>query len=123
MPFAASILASHASKYFKLNSEIASYSYMTNCVESTKLGEKNLIAALHPYDMTCRPQILSKGINPGYENLILEFGRRSGIFGLLNTSFNIHGKPLVNNFNDAIKVFKETDLDAVIIDNYILIKK
>ena len=73
--------------------------------------------------MTCRPQILTKGINPAYENLILEFGRRSGIFGLLNTSFNIHGKPLVNNFNDAIKVFKETDLDAVIIDNYILIKK
>ena len=60
MPFAASVLASHASKYFKLNSEISSYSYMTNCVESTKLGEKNLIAALHPYDMTCRPQILTK---------------------------------------------------------------
>ena len=123
MPFAASVLASHASKYFELNSEINSYSYMTNCVESTKLGKKNLVAALHPYDMTCRPQILSKGTNPGYESLIYEFGKKSGIFGLLNTSFNIHGKPLINNFNDAIKVFRETDLDAIIINNYILIKK
>ena len=73
--------------------------------------------------MTCRPQILLKNINPEYENLINEFGKKSGIYGLLNTSFNIHGKPLVNNFDDAIQVFKKTDLDALIINNYILIKK
>ena len=123
MPFAATVLKSHALKYFKLNSEAESYSYMTNCVESTKLGQKKLIAALHPYDMTCRPQILLKNINSEYENLIHEFGKKSGIYGLLNTSFNIHGKPLVNNFDDAIQVFKKTDLDALIINNYILIKK
>ena len=58
-----------------------------------------------------------------FENLINEFGKKSGIYGLLNTSFNFHGKPLVNNLNDAINVFIKTDLDALLVNNYILIKK
>ena len=123
MPFAASVLEKYAAKYFRLNSEPDSYSFMTNCVECTDLGKKSLEAAIHPYDMTCRPQILNKGINLSYENLIKEFGKKSGIYGLLNTSFNFHGKPLVNNFRDAMDVFTKTDLDALIINNYILIKK
>jgi predicted NodU family carbamoyl transferase len=52
----------------------------------------------------------------GWQVLIRKkFGKKSGIYGLLNTSLNIHGKPLVNNFRDAINVFKKTDLDALII--------
>ena len=59
MPFAASVLANKSKKYFMLNSDYESYNYMTNCVETTELG-KFLKAAIHPYDKTCRPQIINK---------------------------------------------------------------
>ena len=123
MPFAASVPEKYAKNYFNLNSEILSYSYMTNCVGCTKEGEIKLKAAVHPYDMTCRPQIIPKGFNSDYEDLINEFGKLTGIYALLNTSFNFHGKPLVNNFKDALDVFKKTDLDALIIDKYLFSKK
>ena len=123
MPFAASVTEKYAKKYFNLNSKISSYSYMTNCVDCTKEGEIKLKAAVHPYDMTCRPQIILKGFNSDYEDLINEFGKLTGIYALLNTSFNFHGKPLVNNFKDALDVFKKTDLDALIIDKYLFSKK
>ena len=44
-------------------------------------------------------------------------------FQLLNTSFNIHGHPLVNSEKDAIKVFTESNLDALILGNFLIIKK
>ena len=60
MPFAASVPEKYAKKYFFLDNKIDSYKFMTNCVMTKKLGSQNLAAAIHPYDMTCRPNILSK---------------------------------------------------------------
>ena len=122
MPFAASVLEKYSKKYFNI-SYTDGYNFMTNCVETTKLGKRLLKAALHPYDETCRPQILRKGINPDYEDLINKFGKKSGVYGLLNTSFNIHGQPISNNIKDAVKVFVKTDLDALILPGCIIIKK
>jgi carbamoyltransferase len=42
---------------------------------------------------------------------------------LLNTSFNIHGKPIVNDEKDAFEVFKKTDLDGIIFTNCLVLKK
>ena len=123
MPFAASVLEQHAKKYFYLNSSADSYSYMTNCVETSQLGKKNFSAALHPYDETCRPQIIKKGSNKDYEDLINNFSKLTGIHGLLNTSFNIHGAPIINDIDDAINVFIKTNLDALIVPGYIIVKK
>ena len=122
MPFAASVLEKYAKKYFFIKSS-DSYKYMTNCVETTKLGKKLLNSALHPYDGTCRPQILKKGNNPDYEDLIDKFGKKSGVYALLNTSFNIHGQPISNTIDDALKVFFKTDLDALILPGHIIIKR
>jgi len=123
MPFAASIIDRHSKKYFYLNSKIEDYQFMTNCVETTKKGKKDLIAAIHPYDETCRPHILLKKNNPEYYDLINKFGKLTGIYGLLNTSFNIHGKPIVNDVKDAFEVFKKTDLDGIIFTNCLVLKK
>ena len=54
-----------------------------------------LAAALHPHDATARPQILEEAWNPEYHALIREFQRRTGIGAVLNTSFNLHGEPIV----------------------------
>lgn len=123
MPFAATVLEEHSHKYFKFNQKKSLYKYMTNCVRSNELGKVKLGAAIHPQDKTCRPQILNKVDNKDYHNLINEFGRISGVFGLLNTSFNVHGKPIVNNLNDAYKVLNTTELDGLIMPGALIIKK
>ena len=87
-----------------------------------KIGKIDLRAALHPYDKTCRPQILIKGENKDYEDLLLSFEKITGVSALLNTSFNLHGEPIVNNAEDAIKVFLKTDLDGLILDKYLILK-
>ena len=96
---------------------------MTNCLETKSLGKKYLSAVIHPYDETCRPQLVFKKNNPQYYDLIYKFGKLTGIYGLLNTSFNIHGKPIVNTEKEAFEVFKETDLDGLILPNCLIIKK
>jgi carbamoyltransferase len=96
---------------------------MTNCVNTKKESVKKLSAAIHPYDETCRPQILTKFVNSDYYDLIERFGKISKTYALLNTSFNLHGCPLVNNEEDAIEVFKKTNLDALILGKYLIIKK
>ena len=123
MPFAASVLANKSKKYFMLNSDYESYNYMTNCVETTELGKKFLKAAIHPYDKTCRPQIINKNQNKSYENLIKQFGDISGVYGLLNTSFNLHGYPIVNEFDEVSSVFINSNLDGLLLDDCLIIKK
>jgi len=120
MPFACSVIDQKAQDYFLLESDIDSYQYMTLCCETTELGAKLLPAALHPYDGTCRPQILRRDINPDYYDLIQKFGERTGVYGLLNTSFNLHGLPIVSNAYDALVVMESSSLDALVIDSLLI---
>jgi len=123
MPFAASVLKDHAKKYFVIKSRTENYNYMTNCLETTPMGRKKLSAAIHPYDYTCRPQIIEKGQNKEFEKIISEFGRFSGVYALLNTSFNLHGFPIVNDVEDAWNVFLKTNIDGLLLENYLILKK
>jgi carbamoyltransferase len=122
MPFAASVLEKYARDYFIIKGDFEKYKYMTNCADSTDIGKDKLKAALHPYDLTCRPQILTQGINPQYEDLIKRFGKITNTYGLLNTSFNLHGLPIVNNSYDVLDVFLKTKLDCLILDKYFIEK-
>ena len=74
-----SVSSKNMQKNIFLDNKIDSYKFMTNCVMTKKLGSQNLAAAIHPYDMTCRPHILSKNENKDYEKLIYEFGKLSGL--------------------------------------------
>jgi len=122
MPFAASVTEKYAKKYFILNSDIESYNYMTNCTQTTNLGKSKIKAAIHPYDERCRPHIISKNQNPDYEKLIEQFGKITGVYALLNTSFNLHGCPIVNTINEAIKIFKKSNLDGLLLEKYLILK-
>ena len=122
MPFACSVLDSHSEKYFLLDSAKSSYSYMTLCAETTPKGSEYLQAAIHPYDETCRPHLVSEDNNKLYFDLIKQFGDITGVYGLLNTSFNHHGAPIVSNLEDALKVFFGSDLDGLIFNDNFIIK-
>lgn len=121
MPFAGSILKEKEKDYL-INPKGINASYMAMAFKTTELAKRHLAAALHPYDFTMRPQIVEKDINPSYHRLISLFCEYTGIGGILNTSFNIHGEPMVNSPDDALHTLDDSGLKYLAIGNYLLTK-
>jgi carbamoyltransferase len=121
MPFAPIILDSYSKKYL-INPKNIRSPYMTLAFDTTQLGYDAMKAACHPSDRTCRAQILHESSNVKLYDLLNEFESLSGRGALMNTSFNLHGYPIVNSPKDAVYVFKNSELDCLVLDNY-LIKK
>jgi carbamoyltransferase len=84
---------------------------------------EELAAGIHPYDRTVRPQILEEEWNPEYHRLLRAFEARTGIGGLLNTSFNLHGDPIVNSPAEALDVMRRSGLKYLILGDYWVEKK
>lgn len=122
MPFTPSVLAERASKYLKLTKNVDPY-YMIVTFNSTKKGQKDLEAAMHPYDFTIRPQLVRRDGNPRYYKIIREFEKLTGIGGVLNTSFNLHGYPIVLGPREAMWVFESSGLEYLALENYLISKK
>ena len=121
MPFAPSIMAEHAHEYLVNPKQIFS-PFMTIGFDSTEKGAECLVAGSHPADRTLRPQMVRAEDNPDYHALIDAFYEKTGCGGVLNTSFNLHGKPIVNSCKEAYDVFKKTDIDALILNKHIILK-
>ena len=121
MPFAATVLERRAQDYL-VGYKKDGAPYMTVAFETTTLGQSHLRAGLHPADMTCRPQVLQPGVNPGYEAILSEFEKLTGVGGLLNTSFNLHGEPIVQTAHDAWRVFELSKIDGLLLDD-VLVEK
>lgn len=113
-PFGPSVLAEHSADYF-LQGPIAPF--MTKALTTTLAGQRDLAAAMH-VDGTARAQTVTQDANPLYYALIKEFGRRTSVYGLLNTSFNLKGQPIVNTPLDAIAMFQQTEMDELIIGDF-----
>jgi carbamoyltransferase len=122
MPFTPSILESRERDYIHNPKYIAS-PYMTMAFSITRKGEKDLISAIHPYDNTTRPQIVNKDSNPLYWTIIKEFEKLTGVGAVLNTSFNLHGLPMVLGPEDALYVFERSGLGYMVLENYLIEKK
>ena len=97
--------------------------YMSITFDTTELAHIDLPAALHPYDCTSRPQIVSKESNEKYWRLIDEFEKLTGIGGVLNTSFNLHGEPNVEIPYDAIRTFDLSGMKYLAIGDYLVSKE
>jgi carbamoyltransferase len=122
MPFTPSILKEDIDLYIE-NPRNINAPYMCITFESTELARKNIPAALHPYDKTIRPQAVDKEWNPQYHALLTEFKKLTGISGILNTSFNLHGEPVVSNFVDVIHTMDNSKLKYALINNFLVEKK
>jgi len=79
-------------------------------------------AVTHRGDETTRPQIVSPETNPRYYKLITEFGERTGVPVLLNTSFNDHGEPIVRTPVEALKDFYGMGLDYLVVEDIVVSK-
>ena len=122
MPFCPTILENYGDKYL-INEKQLSAPYMILAFKSTTLGRKSIPAGLHPYDQTARPQLIKKEFNPSYYYLISEFEKLTGIGGLLNTSFNLHGSPIACTAKDCINTLINSDIDYLAIGDYLVWRK
>ena len=121
MPFAPSILSERQDDYI-INPKKIEARFMQIGFDSTKLAEEHIPAALHPFDRTSRPQIVTKIDNPSYHSLIKAFEKLTGVGALMNTSFNIHGEPIVGDPHDAIDTFLRCGLHHLLIGAYLVSK-
>lgn len=67
-------------------------------------------------------QSVTAGRNPRYHALISEFHTLTGVPVVLNTSFNIMGKPILHTAEDAILMFYTSGLDALVVEDWLLVK-
>lgn len=120
MPFAPSILQEVESEYL-VNPKKIDSPYMIMSFDTTDKVEQ-IIAAIHPYDKTVRPQVISKAWNPDYYNVLKYFQKSTRRGAILNTSFNLHGHPIVCSPKDALQVFSESGLKFMGIGNFLVEK-
>ena len=113
-PFAPSILEEYASEYFDID---ISSPYML-FVAPVKKPDK--IPAVTHVDGTGRLQTVSKLSNPLYYDLITEFFKITDIPVIINTSMNVMGEPIVNSPEDAFRMWARTEMDNLVLGNYLL---
>jgi carbamoyltransferase len=128
MPFAPTILAEWAPRYIKnwdvLSSKVFDSSkYMILTFDSTPLAQHHLRAAIHQKDKTLRPQVLEEKDNPDLYRLLKYYEARTGMGGFLNTSFNLHGYPLVGTLEQALFTFENSGLEYLAIEDWLIAKQ
>jgi carbamoyltransferase len=122
MPFAPSIKAEAAGRYFEPIKGI-DYSFMTFAAPTRPETYEHIVAGTHPKDRTIRPQVVTRAANPDYHAVIEEFERLSGRGAVLNTSFNLHGEPIVATAKDAIRVMAASDIQHLALNGHLLSKR
>lgn len=113
-PFAPVCKLEDVSKYFNFEGESR---WMSFCPTVKEEYRDKLVSITH-VDGTARVQTVTKEQNPWLYNLLTEFEKESGIGVLLNTSFNVNGKPILSRYTDAFEVYNNTKMDALILDKF-----
>ena len=113
-PFAPSILEEYVPEYFEL--DIPS-PYM---LLVAKIKKPDKIPAVTHVDGTGRLQSVSRKANPLYYDLINEFYKITGVPVIVNTSMNVKGEPIVNTPEQCYNMLKKTDMDYVVMGNYVV---
>jgi carbamoyltransferase len=137
-PFAPSVLREDVNEWFELDND-SPYMLLVSDVKKNKqikmkTEDENLfgidklnvkrssIPAITHVDYSARIQTVHKETNPRYYNLIKEFKKNTNCSVLVNTSFNVRGEPIVCSVEDAFNCFMGTNLDILVIEDFILFK-
>ena len=138
-PFAPSVLREDVSEWFDLDCD-SPYMLLVSSIKKAKQikissNEQNLfgidklnikrslIPAITHVDYSARIQTVHKETNPKYHDLLLEFKKQTNCPVLVNTSFNVRGEPIVCTVEDAFNCFMGTNLDILVIEDFILFKE
>ena len=135
-PFAPSVLREHVADWFEL-AEDSPYMLMVADVQSKRrLPEadgvqalwgieklavpRSTVPSITHVDYSARIQTLRPEINGAYYAIVDAFYRRTGCPVVVNTSFNVRGEPIVCTPQDAVRCFRRTHMDALVLENFII---
>lgn len=121
MPFAPMVKAERQHDYVRNPKNLRSPFMMMTF--DTRENFRDLIAAVHNADLTCRAQILTRECNPAMYDILSAFERRTGSGIVLNTSFNLHGYPIVRTPEEALAVLRDSGLEYLQIGDYLISKR
>jgi carbamoyltransferase len=138
-PFAPSVTREKVSEWFELDDE-SPYMMLVAQVKEDKLKkmsaeeeklwgidklkiERSSIPAVTHVDNSARIQTVRKEDNALYYNIISEFEKLTGCPVIINTSFNVRGEPIVCTPDDAYRCFMRTEMDYLVLENFLLDKK
>lgn len=138
-PFAPSVLAERVADYFELD-RASPYMLLVAPVQSElrlSISEeqqylfgiekltvpRSTIPSVTHIDYSARIQTVHPDTNPRYHRLISEFDRKTGTGVIVNTSFNVRGEPIVCTPADAYRGFMRTEMDYLVLGNYVLAKR
>ena len=117
-PFAPVVRLEDVNKYFNWDKESR---WMSFCPE-VKEEYKNILKAITHIDGTARVQTVTRKQNEFLYDLLTEMHNQKGIGVILNTSFNIAGKPILNTYEDALWVLDNKQMDALLLEDYYIKK-
>lgn len=122
-PFAPSVLAESAEKYFDLSHAQSHHParYMLYVVP-VKESQRSTLPAITHVDGTGRLQTVFRDHSPRYYRLIERFGQATGVPVILNTSFNLRGEPIVNTPANAFSTFSKSEMDNLVLENFLVEK-
>ena len=137
-PFAPSVREENISEYFDIDRPCPYMLLVTNVHKDKQLkmtkkqenyfGLKKLnivrseIPAVTHVDYSARIQSVNKKTNPRYHKMLTKFNDKYGCAVIVNTSFNVRGEPIVCTPRDAYLCFMRTEMDYLILNNYLLTK-
>ncbi|MEU3899444.1 carbamoyltransferase [Streptomyces sp. NPDC045251] len=138
-PFAPSVLREDVKEYFELSQDSPYMLVVAQVSPSQRLTvpeaedgvrgldllkvQRSTIPAVTHVDHSARVQTVDEPDNPAYHRLLSEFRERTGCSVLVNTSFNVRGEPIVNSPRDAYTCFMRTDIDVLVLGDFLLEKK
>jgi carbamoyltransferase len=117
-PFAPSLKKEAAGEFLESATD-SPFMILTAQVRAEKRG---VIPAVTHVDGSARPQTVGKEVNPLYWRLIDEFGKRTGVPVIMNTSFNLRGEAIVHTPTDAVRTFFSSGMDALVIGGFLVEK-
>jgi carbamoyltransferase len=86
-------------------------------------SKQSLLPAITHVDGTGRLQTVFRDVSPRYSGLIERFGQATGVPAVLNTSFNLKGEPIVNTPANAFNTFTKSEMDTLVLGNFLVEKE
>ena len=137
-PFAPAVLAEDVSEYFELDRPSPYMLIVAPVQEKLRVPmsaeqqqlfgieklnvPRSSIAAITHVDYSARVQTVHEQSNPRFHALLEAFKARTGCGVLVNTSFNVRGEPIVGSPEDAYRCFMRTEMDCLVVENYLMKK-
>lgn len=137
-PFAPSVLEEKANEYFDIDRPSPYMLLVANVRKEKRLPQppkdglsmndrlkvpRSNIPAVTHLDYSSRLQTVNRNYKPDYYEIIAEFEKLTGCAVIVNTSFNVRGEPIICSPEDAYRCFMRTEMDTLVIEDFILIKE